>query len=238
MASIHDIISDNRPVGVPDPSEPGANTAAHDEALAQQPEAVGEVAEDHGFETVAAPTEAPAPLGAAAFATDRVFERQPGFGTYEGSPFESEPPFRPRRNPVRLWTYAAIAFFLAIAGAGGALYYFGPPDWAIRSGLLADRGEPDLLIYLPKPAERRKLPNGSEFFAFSARIVNSGTTSLPVPPVVVELRDQQDRLIFSWTTRADKNELKPGEETSINESRLDIPKNAENLSLAFADQDK
>lgn len=209
---------------------------------------IANAAQDHGFVSIVADTETDTAVGgdtdagvpvassAAAFATDRVFDNAAEFGAYEENPSESDAPFRPRRNPAKLWTYAAIAFFLAIAGAGGALYYFGTPDWAVRAGIVAESGEPDLLIYLPKPAERRKLANGSEFFAFSARIVNSGTTRAPVPPVVVELRDTQDRLIFSWTTRADKSELKPGEETSINESRLDIPKNAENLSLGFVDQ--
>lgn len=146
----------------------------------------------------------------------------------------SEGAFRPRRNPAKLWTAAAIAFFLVICAAGGALFYFGTPRWAVNMGLVADRGEPDLLFYLAKPAERRKLPTGEEYFAFSARIVNSGEHQLSVPPVVVELRDAQDRLVFSWTTKADKTVLKPGEEAAINESRLDIPRNAANLSLAFA----
>lgn len=149
------------------------------------------------------------------------------------SPFAPEPPFRPRRNPARLWTAAAVLFFLLAVAAGGALYVFGPPAWAVRAGLIADSAEPDLLFYLAKPAERRKLPSGQEFFAFSARIVNSGAETQSVPPVVVELRDRQNRLVFSWTTKADKSELKPGEEASINESRLDIPKSAENLSLSF-----
>jgi len=156
-------------------------------------------------------------------------EDGPGFG----GGMDYEAPVRPRRNPARLWTYAALLFFLLVAGAAGALYYFGPPQWAVRAGLLADNREPDLLFYLAKPAERRSLPNGSEYFAFSARIVNSGSRALPVPPVEVQLRDRQDRLVFSWTTKADKTQLKPGEEASINESRLDIPKNAENLSLTF-----
>jgi len=168
-----------------------------------------------------------------------TFERQESgswFGEGEDEDaFESEPQTRPRRNPARLWTYAAIAFFVAIAAAGGALYWFGPPEWAVRSGLLADADQPDLGFYLVRPAERRTLPNGAEYFAFSARIRNSGSRVLPVPPVEVQLRDRQDRLVFSWTTRADKTELKPGEEASISESRLDIPKNAENLSLAFVD---
>lgn len=149
------------------------------------------------------------------------------------SRFVPAPPFKPRRNPVKMWTWAAIIFALLVAAAGGALHYFGAPGWAINLGLVAEEGEPDLLFYLSKPAERRKLPTGEEYFAFGARIVNSGAQALPVPPVLVQLRDRQNRLVFSWTTKADKARLKPGEEASINESRIDIPKNAENLSLAF-----
>ncbi|WP_319292227.1 thioredoxin [Sphingobium sp.] len=152
--------------------------------------------------------------------------------------FAPEPPFRPRRNPARMWMTAAIIFFLLISAAGAAIYVFGAPNWAVNLGIAADNEEPDLLFYLAKPAERRKLPTGEEYFAFSARIVNSGETAQAVPPVLVELRDRQSKLVFSWTTKADKAKLKPGEEASINESRLDIPKNAENLSLGFVDRSR
>jgi predicted Zn finger-like uncharacterized protein len=142
---------------------------------------------------------------------------------------------RPRRNPARYWTVGAIAFALLAALAGGALWYFGPPSWAVNLGLAASRDEPQLLFYLPKPPERRKLPTNEEYFAFSGRIVNSSDEELPVPPIVVELRDAQGRLVFSWMTKADKARLKPNEEARVSESRLDIPKNARNLSLKFVD---
>ncbi|WP_242127536.1 MJ0042-type zinc finger domain-containing protein [Sphingobium sp. Sx8-8] len=142
-------------------------------------------------------------------------------------------PVKPRRNRLKMLTYAAVLFCLAVGAAGGALWYFGTPSWAVNLGLVPEEGDPDLLFYLSKPAERRKLPTGEEYFAFGARIVNSGKQTLPVPPVLVQLRDRQNRLVFSWTTKADRTSLKPGEEASINESRIDIPKNAENLSLTF-----
>lgn len=142
-------------------------------------------------------------------------------------------PVKLRRNRLKMLTYAAVLFCLAVGAAGGALWYFGTPSWAINLGLVPEEGDPDLLFYLSKPAERRKLPTGEEYFAFGARIVNSGKQQLPVPPVLVQLRDRQNRLVFSWTTKADRTSLKPGEEASINESRIDIPKNAENLSLTF-----
>lgn len=161
---------------------------------------------------------------------DDIYGRAEAAAAVEAEP---EQPAKPRRNRLKLWTYAAASFALLVAAAGGALWVLGPPSWAINLGLVAEEGDPDLLFYLSKPAERRKLPTGEEYFAFGARIVNSGKQALPVPPVLVQLRDRQNRLVFSWTTKADRASLKPGEEASINESRIDIPKNAENLSLTF-----
>lgn len=200
------------PVVAPDP------VVEEDAAVAAEP-------------SVASPVEAPV-----APPTDHRFDDiYAGARVYpaEESPFASIPAVKARRNPLKLWTYAAIGFCLIVAALGGAFTYFGPPAWMVSMGLVAEEGDPDLLFYLSKPAERRKLPTGEEYFAFGARIVNSGTQALPVPPVLVQLRDRQNRLVFSWTTKADKTRLKPGEEASINESRIDIPKNAENLSLTF-----
>ncbi|WP_326490597.1 thioredoxin [Sphingobium sufflavum] len=158
---------------------------------------------------------------------------------YAYAEYEAEPVVRPRRkprrNPARYWTIGAILFALLTAVAGGALWHFGPPGWAVSLGLAANREQPQLLFYLPKEPERRKLPTGEEYFAFSGRIVNSADQELPVPPIVVELRDAQGRLVFSWITKADKARLKPNEEARVSESRLDIPKNARNLSLKFVD---
>ena len=211
------------PVAPPQPEAVPAAVAARETALAEP--------------TAAAPAEAvdPAPVAPAArpdYWSDDIYGR--GGATRPVAAEEDyAAPARPRRNLVKAWTTAAVVFCLAIGAAGGALWYFGTPSWAINLGLVAEEGDPDLLFYLSKPAERRKLPTGEEYFAFGARIVNSGKQSLPVPPVLVQLRDRQNRLVFSWTTKADRANLKPGEEASINESRIDIPKNAENLSLTF-----
>jgi predicted Zn finger-like uncharacterized protein len=156
------------------------------------------------------------------------------YGDYT-APAETRRKRKPRRNPARYWTIGAILFAICAAAAGGALWHFGPPGWAVSLGLAANRDQPQLLFYLPKEPERRKLPTGEEYFAFSGRIVNGADEELPVPPIVVELRDTQGRLVFSWITKADKARLKPNEEARVSESRLDIPKNARNLSLKFVD---
>ena len=78
---------------------------------------------------------------------------------------------RPRRNRLKMWTYAAVAFFLAVGALGGGLWYFGAPSWAVNLGLVAEESDPDLLFYLSKPAERRKLPTGEEYFADRKSVV-------------------------------------------------------------------
>jgi predicted Zn finger-like uncharacterized protein len=207
---------------------------------------------DRAVKTVAVPVETPAaeapasqsePTVVAEAATSGLTSAVANAYAYAGSEAEagSVPevePFltrRPRRNPARYWTMGAMLFALLAASAGGALWYFGAPGWAVSLGLASNRQDPQLLFYLPKEPERRKLPTGEEYFAFSGRIVNSADEELPVPPIVVELRDAQGRLVFSWITKADKERLKPSEEARVSESRLDIPKNARNLSLKFVD---
>src|SRR3546814_7886989 len=50
------------------------------------------------------------------------------------------------------------------------------------------------------------------------------------------MRDEQDRLVFGWTIRPPVKELGPGDQASFHESRIDIPKNARNLTLTFAER--
>lgn len=163
-----------------------------------------------------------------AFAADPAADEEPV------SSFAHEPPFRPRRNPAKMWTMAAIAFALVMAGLGGAIYYFGTPGWAVNAGLLPQSDEPELLLDMPRKPERRQLPSGDEYFAFSGRIVNASDRAQAVPPIIVEMRDERDRLVFGWTIRPPVKELGPGDQASFHESRIDIPRNARNLTLTFA----
>jgi len=178
----------------------------------------------------------PAPAPAPAIAAPPSADPAPAPQEFIHRPDDAyEAPVRRRRNPAKLWTIVAVAFFLLVSAAGGALAWFGVPSWAVNLGFGRPVEQSGLNFYLAKPPERRKLPTGEEYFAFSARILNDSDRELTVPPVVVELRDDQGRLVFSWMTKADKARLKPNEEARVSESRLDIPKNARNLDLSFVD---
>ncbi|WP_338245478.1 thioredoxin [Aurantiacibacter hainanensis] len=145
----------------------------------------------------------------------------------EQSPFDSEPPFRPRRNPLKMWTWAAAIFAIVVSGLIFAVSYWGLPDWVPveRPTFAAD--QPDLqLEFPPEEQERRTLPNGTEFFGASGRITNIGTQTRTIPTILIVLRDARDAIVYSWEVPPPQRELAPGETVTINEAVTDIPRRA------------
>ena len=150
-----------------------------------------------------------------------------GYGEDEHSHFDPEPPFRPRRNPLKMWTWAAAIFALLAAGTIVAVSYWGLPDWVPveRPTFAAD--QPDLQLEFPDgEQERRTLPNGTEFFGASGRITNIGTQTRTIPTILIVLRDSRDTIVFSYEVAPPQRELAPGETVTINEAVTDIPRRA------------
>ena len=155
----------------------------------------------------------------------------------EQSSFAHEPPFKPRRNPAKLWTMAAIIFAAVMILGGGLLYAFGSPSW-MQSYQFASVDETPLLIELPRNQERRTLPDGTELFAASGTIINPTDTQQTVPPMLVVLRDASGRVVYSWQMKPPVKTLAPGGKTNFNEAKLDIPRAAANLEVGWADQSR
>ena len=139
---------------------------------------------------------------------------------------------KPRRNKAKTWTLMAFLYLLLVSGAGGALWYFGAPDWMVNLGI-APAGR-DAGLVITEITHSRRNVSGQLVYTFTAVIVNKSNQDLAVPPVFVELRDAQRKLVYSWKTRADKAKLAPGETARISETKLDIPKTAQDLDLNFA----
>ncbi len=144
-------------------------------------------------------------------------------------------PAGPRRNPARWWTAAALAFALAIGGAGAAMAYFGVP--AEVSELLAFDGgaEPDLVIELPVEAQdHRTLPNGTILFEARGFIVNPTDRPQRVPPIKAELRDSSGAIVYEWIIQPRVAVLPAGERREFSEARIDIPRRAVELTASWA----
>jgi predicted Zn finger-like uncharacterized protein len=143
------------------------------------------------------------------------------------SQFAHEPPFKPRRNPARLWTMAAIAFALLAAVAGAALWYFGVPT----GGFMMVATEPDLKIVLNENLELNEREDGTRYFIASGSIVNPTSRVQNVPEMLVTLKDAGGRPVYSWKMRADARSLAPGAKVDFSEAKLDVPQASKQISI-------
>lgn len=157
----------------------------------------------------------------------------PPFASRESS-FAHEPPFKPRRNPAKFWTIAAIVFALLVAGAGGALYAFGVPNW-FEDYQFASVEETPLLIELNPKQDRRTLQDGTEYFAASGTVINPTDSEHDIPPMLVVLRDASGRIVYSWKMKAPASSLAPGAKVTFNEAKLDVPRAASQLEVGWVD---
>jgi len=146
--------------------------------------------------------------------------------------FANEPPFRPRRNPARLWTLVAVCAALVMLAGVGALAWFGPPDIAARLGLAREQGVP-LIIQTTRTPERQRMASGNELFSVTGRIINPTSQPQAVPDIRANLLDDQERVVFAWTIAKPTATLAPGASVTFNGAVLDVPKNAKNLDLSL-----
>ena len=146
------------------------------------------------------------------------------------SQFAHEPPFRPRRNPAKLWTYAGIAFALLIAALGAAAWQFRWLDNSFGTAV----AEPDLKIVLHDNLELGRDADGSPYFIASGSIVNPTAQAQRVPELLVTLKDASGRPVYSWTLKAPVRTLAPGAKTDFSQLRRDVPLAASRISVGWA----
>lgn len=150
------------------------------------------------------------------------------------SSFDHSPPFRPRRNPLKLYTIAASVFALVAFAAIGAVAWYGLPDWAPLARQTFAEAQPDLVLeFPPNRQDRRTLPNGTEFFGASGKVTNVGKERRSLPPIRIILRDAHNRIVYSWDVIPPKRQLAPGESATINEAVTDVPRSAKVAEIGW-----
>jgi predicted Zn finger-like uncharacterized protein len=180
--------------------------------------------------TVASPPPVPLPIVTPAPVSESF--ARPGESA-DFSAFAPEPPFRARRNPARRWTIAAIAGGAAMLAAVGGLFFADVPGIAAQLGLsVAGQESPLQFVNLRKP-ERREMPSGSELFAIGGQIHNPTPKRQPVPEVRAELRDSQDRMVYSWPIPTDQSSIAPGGTIDFDSAKVDVPPGAREVHLSF-----
>lgn len=191
---------------------------------AETPRSARDVAIDEAAEEVSAAaspsfTETPAPQGVP------VVPISDGDDT---SHFAHEPPFKPRRNPVKLRTIAAVAFASIVLLMGVAVWYFGVP----QAGLGAGGDEPDLKIVLHNN-DLSERADGTPFYIASGTIVNPTGSSQEVPDMLITLKDAGGRPVYSWKLKPKQRDLAAGGSIDFSEARLDVPLASAQISASW-----
>lgn len=209
------------PVASPEPEpEPAPPAVAVAEA------AIGEIEDTAGTASGfdADPVEPPQSL--AQVPTTDIEEPVEEF-EYEYSQFEFEPPFRARRNLLKLWTVAASVFALFAIGTVVAVSYWGLPDWVPVEQPEFGPQQPDLSFdFPPAMQDRRQLSSGTEYFVANGTVTNNGRETRRVPTLLVKLRDERDRVVFESEIVPPKRSLTPGETLVLQAGMPDIPRSA------------
>ncbi|WBH17408.1 MJ0042-type zinc finger domain-containing protein [Sphingomonas radiodurans] len=150
--------------------------------------------------------------------------------------FAHRPPFRPRINPARRWTIAAVAAAVLMLVAVAAILWTSAPGLAAQLGLSFGPAESPLRL-IDNPIERREINNGSELFAVSGKVLNPSNERQRVPDIRADLRDAQGRIVYSWTIIPQQRSLSPKSAIDFNSAKLDVPASSKRLELSFAGED-
>lgn len=126
-------------------------------------------------------------------------------------------------------TYAAIAFAAFIAIAGGALWYSG---WLEGSFAISAK-ESKLQIQLHDNLALGRAADGSPYFIASGSIVNSTADTLPVPNMLVTLKDASGRSIFNWEMKPPVRTLGPGATVEFSQLKRDVPLASSKISVVW-----
>ncbi|MGZ8284994.1 MAG: zinc-ribbon domain-containing protein [Allosphingosinicella sp.] len=162
------------------------------------------------------PLREPAPARAAA----SVLGPAPAAEPENYDAFAHEPPFRPRRNPARMWTTIAIAAAASMLAATAAIYSFGLPELGVDIALPSRGATPLKLDY---EAENRTLASGNALLTVTGRIINPTQSVQRVPQLRAEVRDPSGKVVHSWSISPPVSELQPGQSATFNSAEMDVP---------------
>ena len=161
------------------------------------------------------PLREPAPARAAA-----VLGPAPAAEPENYDAFAHELPFRPRRNPARMWTIIAIVAGALMLAATAAVYSFGLPELGVDIALPGRGSTPLKLEY---SAENRTLASGNALLTVTGRIINPTQSVQRVPQLRAEVRDSSGNAVYSWSILPPVSELQPGQSATFNSAEMDVP---------------
>ncbi len=135
--------------------------------------------------------------------------------------FAHEPPFRPRRNPAKMWTLIAIAAAVLMLAAAAAISLLGLPALGVNVALPGTARTP--LQLEDVRAEHSNLASGNALLTVTGRIRNPTQSVQRVPQLRAEILDPSRATVYSWSISPPVSELQPGPSATFNSAEMDVP---------------
>jgi predicted Zn finger-like uncharacterized protein len=226
----------DEPAGTAESAKPGfTNTHRTEEEPAHSAEAEATPTVESESETPSDDSEEVAAPPPTVVETEPESAPEPETFYYdETSQFDYEPPFRSRRNPLKIWTAAAVLFAVAALGTIAAGSFYGWPEWMPVSKPTFAVSQPDLVLYFPADQQDRNTsPDGSEYFGAKGTITNTGRETRTIPSILIVMRDERNQLVYSWEVVPPQETLAPGEKITVNEAVNNIPKRAKFAEIGW-----
>jgi predicted Zn finger-like uncharacterized protein len=148
-------------------------------------------------------------------------------------PYAHDVPFRPRRNPAKRNTIIAIIFAVVMLGLLGGLVLAGPDDLGAQLGLTPQDGTSPLLLQQIGKVSLDTSANGNKLLTLSGRVINPTDEEQKIPPVLGEMRDAQNRTIYSWNIRVDKDRLPPKGSVEFNTAEVNPARGTKSVTMRF-----
>jgi predicted Zn finger-like uncharacterized protein len=208
-------------------SGPEAEERAYEEAVMEGETEAPDADQPPGAEIPAAAEEA-APAEAAQAAEDWKEPPEPEAAPDIFSPFAEPDEEQPRRRSAVLPILIVVLVIIVLAVL---FWLFAPADLKARLGIAAGGASP--LALVTTHMDRQRLESGNELLTVTGRVVNPTTKEQNVPPLTAQLKDRAGKVVKSWTIAPPARSLPAGSSASFNSAEVDVPENADQLTITL-----
>ena len=216
-------------------SGPEAEERAYEEVAMEADTTAPDAHQPAAMELPAETAESRAPRGFPAAETRQSEQDWKEPPQAEASPDVFSPFAAPdEETPQQRSAVATILLVLVLVIILAALFWlFAPVGLKARLGLAA--GDTSPLALVTTHMDRQRLESGNELLTVTGRVVNPTTKDQDVPPLRAQLKDHAGRVVKTWTIAPPTRSLAAGASASFNSAEVNVPQDADQLTITLGE---
>ena len=141
------------------------------------------------------------------------------------------PPFQARRNPLKTWSWIAGGLCLLLVIIGAVALTVGREPLARLAGV--PTVDPTPLVFVDDIVESGTFGANRPMLIVSAKVLNTSGQAQPIPAIVAEGVDANDRVVYSWTIPPPQPRIGAGERVAFSSGQSGAPDTIRRVQLSF-----